>query len=168
MRVLNELISDMEELFAEERFRDVEKIKTIGSCLMAASGLNVGETVVNEQGTPEHVYALLDFCLALLNKLALFNSNMLSFEFTMAIGYNIGQVAFILFSFVNFDFYRFTILSLLIFCQLSIKGHLRSGWYQQTPFRHLGGCCQRGKQNVLYRRIRPCPTNRSLLPKTER
>lgn len=138
MRVLNELISDMEELFAEEKFRDVEKIKTIGSCLMAASGLNVGETVVNEQGTPEHVYALLDFCLALLNKLALFNSNMLSFEFTMAIGYNIGQVAFILFSFVNFDFYRFTILSLLIlltFCKRSLAEWLVSA----NSFSTFGG-----------------------------
>ena len=95
LRVLNELIIDMEELFTEERFRDVEKIKTIGSCLMAASGLNVGETIVNEHGAPEHAHALLDFCLALLNKLTLFNSNMLSFEFTMAIGYNMGQVALI-------------------------------------------------------------------------
>ena len=40
MRVLNELMGDFEMLFKEEKYRDVEKIKTIGSCLMAASGLN--------------------------------------------------------------------------------------------------------------------------------
>ena len=39
-RVLNELISDFDELLDQAEFRNVEKIKTIGATFMAASGLN--------------------------------------------------------------------------------------------------------------------------------
>ena len=39
-RVLNELISDFDELLDQPDFRNVEKIKTIGATFMAASGLN--------------------------------------------------------------------------------------------------------------------------------
>ena len=40
LRVLNELISDFDELLDKQEFRNVEKIKTIGATFMAASGLN--------------------------------------------------------------------------------------------------------------------------------
>ena len=42
MRVLNEIISDFDQLLKEERFSALEKIKTIGSTYMVASGLKVG------------------------------------------------------------------------------------------------------------------------------
>jgi adenylate cyclase 9 len=38
-RILNEFYGDIEELFLQERFSKIEKIKTIGSTYMAASGL---------------------------------------------------------------------------------------------------------------------------------
>lgn len=38
LRVLNELFMDFEELFNEPKYKDVEKIKTIGACFMGASG----------------------------------------------------------------------------------------------------------------------------------
>ena len=41
LRVLNELISDFDQLLKEERFSSLEKIKTIGSTYMVASGLKV-------------------------------------------------------------------------------------------------------------------------------
>uniref|UniRef100_A0AAX7VEV0 adenylate cyclase n=1 Tax=Astatotilapia calliptera TaxID=8154 RepID=A0AAX7VEV0_ASTCA len=39
LRLLNEIIAGFDELFEEPYFHHVEKIKTIGSCYMAASGL---------------------------------------------------------------------------------------------------------------------------------
>ena len=41
MRVLNEIIADFDQLLKEERFSALEKIKTIGSTYMVASGLKV-------------------------------------------------------------------------------------------------------------------------------
>lgn len=40
LRVLNELIGDFDELLEKSDYSNVEKIKTIGSTFMAASGLN--------------------------------------------------------------------------------------------------------------------------------
>ena len=37
LRILNELISDFDQLLKEERFSSLEKIKTIGSTYMVAS-----------------------------------------------------------------------------------------------------------------------------------
>jgi adenylate cyclase 9 len=91
LRVLNELMGDFEELFDSPKYKDVEKIKTIGACLMAASGLN---TLTRQQNNDPiaHLYALMDFSLDLLKKLDQFNKDMLSFKFEMEIGYNFGNV----------------------------------------------------------------------------
>jgi adenylate cyclase 9 len=90
LRVLNELISDMEELFDDPAFKDVEKIKTIGSCLMVASGLN---PLRKENKDPNaHLYALMDFCVGLLTKVDQFNLEIFNFDFEMALGFNIGEV----------------------------------------------------------------------------
>ena len=91
LRVLNELFADMEDLFDDERFKDVEKIKTIGSCLMASSGLN--PTLRNQNKDPKaHLYALLEFSIELLNKLEQFNLEIFNFDFEMSIGFNFGEV----------------------------------------------------------------------------
>lgn len=90
LRVLNELIGDFEDLFDYERFKDVEKIKTIGSCLMAASGLNPTR---NQNKNPNaHLFALTEFSMSVLEKLADFNAEIFNFSFEMAIGLNIGDV----------------------------------------------------------------------------
>ena len=91
LRVLNEMISDFEELFNHERFKDVEKIKTIGACFMAASGLDSVSRSENKD-PKAHLYALMDFCLELLKVIQCFNESMLNFDFELAIGYNIGEV----------------------------------------------------------------------------
>ncbi|KAI9526930.1 Adenylate cyclase type 2 [Dissostichus eleginoides] len=41
LRLLNEIIADFDELLSKPKFSGVEKIKTIGSTYMAATGLNV-------------------------------------------------------------------------------------------------------------------------------
>ena len=48
-RILNEFYGDIEELFEDPRFAQIEKIKTIGSTFMAASGLQTDSD--NEQNS---------------------------------------------------------------------------------------------------------------------
>ncbi len=40
MRFLHEIVADFDQLLTEERFSCIEKVKTIGSTYMAASGIN--------------------------------------------------------------------------------------------------------------------------------
>ena len=40
LRFLNEIIADFDQLLMEERFLSIEKIKTVGSTYMVASGVN--------------------------------------------------------------------------------------------------------------------------------
>ncbi|XP_018327367.1 adenylate cyclase type 9 isoform X2 [Agrilus planipennis] len=91
LRVLNELIGDFDELLTLPEFKSVEKIKTIGSTFMAASGLN--STMRLEQEDPnEHLYALMDFALAMQNVIENFNRDLLEFNLILRIGYNFGDV----------------------------------------------------------------------------
>jgi len=90
LRVLNEMMGDFEDLFDDPKYKDVEKIKTIGSCLMAASGLNPSRS--DNKDPMSHLYALMDFSLDLLEKLDQFNAEIFNFDFEMAIGFNCGEV----------------------------------------------------------------------------
>ncbi len=49
-RILNEFYGDIEELFLDPRFSKIEKIKTIGSTFMAASGLQTDSDDENSLG----------------------------------------------------------------------------------------------------------------------
>ncbi len=40
MRLLNEIFADFDDLLSDKRFNCIEKIKTIGSTYMVASGVN--------------------------------------------------------------------------------------------------------------------------------
>ncbi|XP_052861579.1 adenylate cyclase type 9 [Anopheles cruzii] len=88
LRVLNELIADFDELLARPEFRCVEKIKTIGSTFMAASGLDPGCRGANY----EHLYELADFALAMQQVVESFNRDLLEFNLIMRVGYNYGDV----------------------------------------------------------------------------
>ena len=52
IRLLNEIIVDFDELLDDEKFRNVEKIKTIGSTYMAASGISPIGKCSNHDRTP--------------------------------------------------------------------------------------------------------------------
>ncbi|VDQ11249.1 unnamed protein product [Trichobilharzia regenti] len=91
LRVLNEIFADFEHQLAAPKYKDVEKIKTIGACFMAASGLNMTERKRNKQ-PDEHLWALLDFALDLIHTLDDFNRQMFNFQFELKVGYNIGEV----------------------------------------------------------------------------
>ncbi|NWW24980.1 ADCY8 cyclase, partial [Falcunculus frontatus] len=63
LRLLNEIIADFDELLGEERFQDIEKIKTIGSTYMAVSGLSPEKQQCEDKWG--HLCALADFSIAL-------------------------------------------------------------------------------------------------------
>ena len=91
LRVLNEITVDFDRLFDEPRYKNVEKIKSIGSTFMIASGLN---PELADAGN-KHLYDLVDFALELNEKLEAFNNEAMSvchFKFQMRIGFNCGPV----------------------------------------------------------------------------
>ncbi|KAH9507895.1 Adenylate cyclase type 9 [Bulinus truncatus] len=91
LRVLNELVSDYEVMLNEERFKDVEKIKTISSSFMAAAGLNE-ESRAKNKDPYAHLYALMDFATELQVVVNNFNESIFNFNFILNIGYNYGPV----------------------------------------------------------------------------
>ncbi|KAF9795931.1 hypothetical protein SFRURICE_019143 [Spodoptera frugiperda] len=64
MRVLNEIIFDFDKLLMQQRFKSIEKIKTIAATYMAASGLNPNHNKTGEDNC-EHLCALVDYAFAL-------------------------------------------------------------------------------------------------------
>ncbi|XP_034114544.1 adenylate cyclase type 9 isoform X1 [Drosophila albomicans] len=88
LRVLNELIGDFDELLSHPKFRAVEKIKTIGSTFMAASGLDP-----SHRGTgDEHIHTLMEFAIEMQKVVIEFNKDLLEFNLILRIGMNIGDV----------------------------------------------------------------------------
>ncbi|XP_070200444.1 adenylate cyclase type 2-like [Littorina saxatilis] len=92
IRVLNEIISDFDLLLMQPHYQDVEKIKTIGSTYMAATGLTPGrarsQSAEDIQGNVE---TMTDFALTIMATLD--NINQHSFNnFKLRIGINNGPV----------------------------------------------------------------------------
>lgn len=93
LRVLNELIADFDELLERPEFQHVEKIKTIGSTFMAASGLNPDLRRGRGSRDPhEHLYQLMNFALEMQKVVDNFNQDLLEFDFILRIGFNFGDV----------------------------------------------------------------------------
>ncbi|XP_061609501.1 adenylate cyclase type 3-like [Phyllopteryx taeniolatus] len=102
LRILNEIISDFDSLLDKDEFRNITKIKTIGSTYMAASGLTpkISANGHADCHKPEeqtrlehwqHLADLADFALAM--KVTLDNLNNQSFNnFMLRIGLNKGAV----------------------------------------------------------------------------
>uniref|UniRef100_A0A673T151 adenylate cyclase n=1 Tax=Suricata suricatta TaxID=37032 RepID=A0A673T151_SURSU len=88
LRLLNEIIADFDEIISEDRFRQLEKIKTIGSTYMAASGLN--DSTYDKVGKT-HIKALADFAMKLMDQMKYINEHSFN-NFQMKIGLNIGPV----------------------------------------------------------------------------
>ncbi|XP_049611216.1 adenylate cyclase type 6 [Syngnathus scovelli] len=88
LRLLNEIIADFDEIISEEKFRQVEKIKTIGSTYMAASGLNVSS--YDREGR-SHILALADYAMRLREQMKYINEHSFN-NFQMKIGLNMGPV----------------------------------------------------------------------------
>ncbi|KAJ0069999.1 hypothetical protein NL108_000237, partial [Boleophthalmus pectinirostris] len=88
LRLLNEIIADFDEIISEEQFRQLEKIKTIGSTYMAASGLN--DSTYDKTGR-SHIRALADYAMRLMDQMKYINEHSFN-NFKMKIGLNIGPV----------------------------------------------------------------------------
>lgn len=89
LRVLNLIISEYDALLHRDQFQYIEKIKTIGSTYMAASGLSLNST---ESCGVQHLLELIDFAENLITVLELINSQMPGFVFRMRIGFNYGPL----------------------------------------------------------------------------
>lgn len=86
-RVLNRIVSKFDSLLDLPHFQNVEKIKTIGSTYMAASGLNLPQA-----GSVDHLVALIDFAMQLEETLNTINSQTVGFAFSLQVGFNYGCV----------------------------------------------------------------------------
>jgi adenylate cyclase 9 len=94
LRVLNEISVDFDRLFDLPEFSSVEKIKSIGSTFMIASGLNKKSNTKDTKDI-QHLYDLIDFALELNEKLESFNNEAMSvchFKFQVRMGFHCGPV----------------------------------------------------------------------------
>lgn len=101
IRVLNEIVRDIDDLLStvdnslrksDPRWRAIQKIKTVGACYMAASGLDPVTEEQTKQGNHEHIIHLMEFSFKILDTIKQFNSDTFGTNFTMKIGFNYGPV----------------------------------------------------------------------------
>ncbi|XP_059084540.1 Ca(2+)/calmodulin-responsive adenylate cyclase-like isoform X4 [Tigriopus californicus] len=96
LRLLNEIIADFDDLVGEERFRAVDKIKTIGSTYMAAVGLIPEFKVADDKddgglSAVTYLSQLVEFVFGMREKLQCINENSYN-SFMLRVGVNIGPV----------------------------------------------------------------------------
>lgn len=94
LRLLNEIIADFDELLSKPKFSGVEKIKTIGSTYMAATGLNAtpGPEYTQEHDRQYmHIGTMVEFAFALVGKLDVINKHSFN-DFKLRVGVNHGPV----------------------------------------------------------------------------
>uniref|UniRef100_A0A671NZY1 adenylate cyclase n=1 Tax=Sinocyclocheilus anshuiensis TaxID=1608454 RepID=A0A671NZY1_9TELE len=94
LRLLNEIIADFDELLSKPKFSGVEKIKTIGSTYMAATGLNVTpgpEYAQDHDRQYMHIGTMVEFAFALVGKLDVINKHSFN-DFKLRVGINHGPV----------------------------------------------------------------------------
>ncbi|XP_060813480.1 adenylate cyclase type 2 isoform X1 [Bombus pascuorum] len=94
LRLLNEIICDFDKLLLKPKFSGIEKIKTIGSTYMLASGLSPGKEDIDEKELSKqdhNIIILVEFALALMTILDQINKE--SFQrFKLRMGLNHGPV----------------------------------------------------------------------------
>ncbi|XP_022256133.1 Ca(2+)/calmodulin-responsive adenylate cyclase-like isoform X2 [Limulus polyphemus] len=93
LRLLNEIIVDFDKLLNEERFRRIDKIKTVGSTYMAAAGLipMCYTFEVNQVVTAEPLSTLVELVFSMKERLADINHNSYN-SFKLRVGINVGPV----------------------------------------------------------------------------
>ncbi|ERL83608.1 hypothetical protein D910_00726, partial [Dendroctonus ponderosae] len=77
LRLLNEIIADFDDLLSEERFKAIDKIKTVGSTYMAAVGLMPDLRILDEDEATAglHLGTLVEFVFAMRERLLNINEN---------------------------------------------------------------------------------------------
>ncbi|OCT84314.1 hypothetical protein XELAEV_180224591mg, partial [Xenopus laevis] len=93
LRLLNEIIADFDELLMKPKFSGVEKIKTIGSTYMAATGLTATPGQENQDQEKQHalIGITVEYAMALMSKLDGINRHSFN-NFSLRVGINHGPV----------------------------------------------------------------------------
>ncbi|KAM4574484.1 adenylate cyclase type 1 isoform 2-T2 [Fundulus diaphanus] len=91
LRLLNEIIADFDELMDKECYRDIEKIKTIGSTYMAAVGLVPTTASKTKKSITSHLCTVSDFALEMFDVLDAINYQSYN-DFVLRVGINVGPV----------------------------------------------------------------------------
>ncbi|XP_042877202.1 adenylate cyclase type 1-like isoform X5 [Penaeus japonicus] len=92
LRLLNEIIADFDELLDDERFKAIDKIKTVGSTFMAAVGLMPDMRILDKDDSAHYYMTMLtELVFAFKDKLSSINENSYN-SFTLRVGMNIGPV----------------------------------------------------------------------------
>ncbi|XP_017292594.1 adenylate cyclase type 1 isoform X2 [Kryptolebias marmoratus] len=91
LRLLNEIIADFDELMDKEYYRDIEKIKTIGSTYMAAVGLVPTTASKTKKSITSHLCTVSDFAIEMFDVLDAINYQSYN-DFVLRVGINVGPV----------------------------------------------------------------------------
>ncbi|XP_026558103.1 adenylate cyclase type 1 [Pseudonaja textilis] len=91
LRLLNEIIADFDELMDKEYYKDIEKIKTIGSTYMAAVGLVPTTDSKAKKSIYFHLSTLADFAIEMFDVLDEINYQSYN-DFVLRVGINVGPV----------------------------------------------------------------------------
>ncbi|XP_029356544.1 adenylate cyclase type 1 [Echeneis naucrates] len=91
LRLLNEIIADFDELMDKECYRDIEKIKTIGSTYMAAVGLVPTTASEEKKSITLHLCTVSDFAIEMFDVLDAINYQSYN-DFVLRVGVNVGPV----------------------------------------------------------------------------
>ncbi|XP_061635187.1 adenylate cyclase type 1 isoform X1 [Phyllopteryx taeniolatus] len=91
LRLLNEIIADFDELMDKECYRDIEKIKTIGSTYMAAVGLVPTAGLKAKNSITSHLCTVADFAIEMFDVLDAINYQSYN-DFVLRVGINVGPV----------------------------------------------------------------------------
>jgi len=89
IRLLNEIIVDFDQILDDEKFQSIEKIKTIGSTFMAASGISPNSHHAQDQYS--HLCDLVDFAMEMTSKLEEINKHSFN-NFQLRIGVAVGAL----------------------------------------------------------------------------
>uniref|UniRef100_A0A3P8S552 Adenylate cyclase type 1 n=1 Tax=Amphiprion percula TaxID=161767 RepID=A0A3P8S552_AMPPE len=91
LRLLNEIIADFDELMDKECYKDIEKIKTIGSTYMAAVGLVPTIGTKAKKSIYDHLSTIADYAIEMFDVLDEINYQSYN-EFVLRVGINVGPV----------------------------------------------------------------------------
>ncbi|KAJ8376851.1 hypothetical protein SKAU_G00074310 [Synaphobranchus kaupii] len=91
LRLLNEIIADFDELMDKECYKDIEKIKTIGSTYMAAVGLVPTTGTQAKKSISSHLCTVADFAIEMFDVLDAINYQSYN-DFVLRVGINVGPV----------------------------------------------------------------------------
>nr|CAI5867448.1 unnamed protein product [Callosobruchus analis] len=93
LRLLNEIIADFDDLLSEERFKAIDKIKTVGSTYMAAVGLMPDYRILDDDESTAgvHLGTLVEFVFSMRERLLNINENSYN-NFMLRVGINVGPV----------------------------------------------------------------------------